>query len=67
MAAKYAIALREARETRHWLRLLATQPDWAEELAPLLKESSEFIAMLTVSVRRLRTPSPEAPGGRNNG
>ena len=61
MGSKYAIALREARETRHWLRLLATQPDWAEELAPLLTESSEFIAMLTVSVRRLRTP-PDAPG-----
>jgi four helix bundle protein len=64
MALKYAIALREARETRHWLRLLATQPRWTEELAPLLNESSEFVAMLTVSVRRLRTPSPDRPGTR---
>ena len=27
MGAKYAIALREARETRYWLRLLATPPE----------------------------------------
>ncbi len=64
MGSKYAIALREARETRHWLRLLATQPELTEELAPLLREASEFIAMLTVSVRRLRTPSPDVPQKR---
>jgi four helix bundle protein len=58
MAAKYAIALREAREARYWLRLLAMQPDWTEELAPLVQEATEFVAMLTVSVKRLRTPSP---------
>jgi len=64
MGSKYAIALREAREARHWLRLLATQPAWTEELAPLVRESSEFVAMLTVSVRRLRTPPPDVSGPR---
>jgi four helix bundle protein len=61
MALKYAVALREARESRYWLRLLATHSDWSVELTPLLKESSEFIAMLTVSVRRLRGPSSDSP------
>jgi four helix bundle protein len=58
MAAKYAIALRESRETNHWLRLFATEERWAEELAPLIQESREFIAMLTVSVKKLRTSVP---------
>ena len=61
MGSKYAIALREAREARHWLRLLATQPAWTEELAPPVNECSEFVAMLTVSVRRLRNPPFEVP------
>ena len=67
MAARYAIALREARETHHWLRLLATQPQWTEQLAPLVKEATEFIAMLTVSVRRLRTPAPNPPDPDKDG
>jgi four helix bundle protein len=63
MAAKYAIALREAREARYWLRLLATRPGRKEEIAPLIQESNEFVAMLTVAVRRLRTPLPDADEG----
>ena len=59
MAAKYAIALREAREARYWLRLLAVMPDQREEVASLLQEATEFVAMLTVAVRRLRTARPE--------
>jgi four helix bundle protein len=54
MAAKYAIALRESRESRFWLRLFSKNPEWTDELAPLVQESSEFVAMLTVSVRKLR-------------
>jgi four helix bundle protein len=57
LAAKQAIALREARETKYWLRLFGTEEAWAAELAPLIQESSEFVAMLTVSVRRLREPA----------
>ena len=54
MASKYAIALREARESKYWLRLFSKFPQWTDELAPLIQESSEFVAMLTVSVRKLR-------------
>jgi four helix bundle protein len=68
MAAKYAIALREARETRYWLRLLATRPEHAHDAAPLVQEANEFVAMLTVSVRKLRSPNlpspPPGPDGR---
>jgi four helix bundle protein len=60
MAAKYGIALREARETRYWLRLLAASDAAREiELLPLIQETEEFVAMLTVSVRRLREPAEE--------
>jgi four helix bundle protein len=54
MAAKYAIALREARETVYWLKHLAQFPPLAEEAQRLEKEAAEFVAMLTVSVRKLR-------------
>jgi hypothetical protein len=56
MAAKYGIALRESREAQYWLRLLAVQPELAGELTPLIQEANEFVAMLTVSVRSLRSP-----------
>jgi len=59
MAAKYAIALREARETVHWLTLLAEEPALSEDANRLCREAGEFVAMLTVSVRKLRD-SPEA-------
>jgi four helix bundle protein len=60
MAAKYAIALREAREANYWARLGATDPKWSEPLDPIIQETREFIAMLTVSVRKLRSPAPQA-------
>jgi four helix bundle protein len=56
MAAKYAIALREARESNYWSRLVATDESWAAELSPVTQETKEFVAMLTVSVRKLRAP-----------
>ena len=49
---KTFIALKEARETRYWLRLIA-----ASELSlkpgcePLIAEASEFVAMLTASAK----------------
>jgi four helix bundle protein len=58
MASKYAIALRESREARYWLRLLATRPEWTTELTSLVHESDEFVAILTTSVRKLRDPHP---------
>ena len=60
MAAKYEIALRESREANYWARLLATDPKWTDELKFVVEETSEFVAMLTVSVRKLRKP-PEKP------
>jgi four helix bundle protein len=59
MASRHAIALREARESNHWLRLFSTIPAWKAELAPLVQESLEFVRMLTVSVRKLRTSTPD--------
>ena len=56
MAAKYAIALREAREANYWARLGATDPRWTEALAPIVQETHEFVAMLTTAVRKLRNP-----------
>jgi len=49
------VALREARETKYWLRLIL-----ATELAPEalvtgpLREADEIVAILTKSVQRLR-------------
>ena len=40
MAAKYAIALREARETLYWLKLLSTDP-LVGDIEPLIKEADE--------------------------
>ena len=56
MASKYAISLRESREANFWSRLGATDPKWQDELIPIAQETSEFVAMLTVSVRKLRNP-----------
>jgi len=53
--AKSSIVLKEARESRLWLRVIA-----AEHLAPvdtvepLLKEADELVAIFTSSVKRLR-------------
>lgn len=55
MAAKYAIALREARETLYWLKLLSTDPLVGDALIPLIKEANEWVAMLTTTVRKLRS------------
>jgi four helix bundle protein len=57
MAQKYSIALRESREGKYWSRLLATDPTWSSTLEDVIQETSEFVAMLTVSVRKLRLPA----------
>jgi four helix bundle protein len=54
MAAKYAIALREAREVRYWLRVLATDPLIGSSVDPLIAEATEWVAMLTTTVKKLR-------------
>ena len=60
MAAKYAIALRESRESNYWSRPGATDERWTAELEPTIQETREFVAMLTVSVRKLRAPVANA-------
>jgi four helix bundle protein len=52
-AAKYVVALREARESNYWLRLFATQPSHVELVRPLVSESGELVAILTTSVKKL--------------
>ena len=59
MASKYSIALRESREGNYWARLAATDPRWTTELAPIIQETGEFVAMLTTSVKKLREPQEE--------
>ena len=55
LTAKFSIALKEARETSYWLRLLmATQLAPASFLAPHLQEVEQLVSILTSSVRTLR-------------
>ena len=50
---KYAIARKEARETRYWLRLLAaTSIVTDEEVSPLIQECNELIAILTAIIKK---------------
>lgn len=54
--AKNFISLKETRETRFWLRVIgATDPPLQAELQPFLKESDEFIAMLTTTLKNARS------------
>jgi len=53
--AKNFISLKESRETRFWLRIIGvTDPALQIELQPLLQEATEFIAMLTTSLKNAR-------------
>ena len=46
-------ALREMRESNYWLRILTTtELIGCEQVAPLVEESSELVAILTTIVRR---------------
>jgi four helix bundle protein len=50
---KCNIALKEARETRYWLRILSHFVT-TKRLAPLIAEATEIIAVLTTIVRKTR-------------
>jgi four helix bundle protein len=53
---KQCIALKGSREARFWLRLIAvSEPDFAQRAQPLIVEASEFVAMLTTSVKTARS------------
>ena len=52
---KYSIALKEARETHYWLRLLKeTEVISAERLNGLTNESNQLVAILTTIVKKSR-------------
>jgi four helix bundle protein len=65
--AKRSIVLKEARESRLWLRVIsANRLARPEELDPLLKESNELVAIFTASMKRFarktsRRPSSQSP------
>jgi four helix bundle protein len=50
---KCNIALKEAREARYWLRILARSIE-SRRLQPLIAEATEIIAILTTIVRKTR-------------
>jgi four helix bundle protein len=53
--AKSSIVLKEARESRLWLRVIAANNlARADEVGPLLEESNQLVAIFTASVKRLR-------------
>ena len=57
--AKVSIALKEARETLYWLRLLeACEVVAADRLAPLRTEADELVSILTTILRRARASPP---------
>ena len=50
--AKQFTALKESREARFWLRLIAAcEPRFKSSALPLIQESTELIAILTASVK----------------
>jgi len=54
--AKNFISLKESRETRFWLRVIAaTDPALQKNLQPFLQEANEFIAMLTALLKTARS------------
>jgi four helix bundle protein len=58
LAARFAIALREARETKYWLRLIvATDLAPERDISQILQEADELVAILTVTVRKLKQES----------
>ncbi|HEY7291198.1 MAG TPA: four helix bundle protein [Vicinamibacterales bacterium] len=62
LASKSAICLKESRESKYWLKLAAAKSlGPAEDREWLLQEADEFVAMLTVTVRRLQRDEAESP------
>ncbi len=59
-ACKNSIVLREAREARFWLRVIAANHLAKEEATePLLIEINELVGIYTAAVRRARLPLKE--------
>jgi four helix bundle protein len=54
--AKQCIALKEATESRFWLRVIATsEPRLASATRPHIQEASELVAMLTASIKTAKS------------
>ena len=54
--AKMFVSLKEARETRYWLRLIAAcRPPLVSTVSPLIAECEELVAILTAILRNART------------
>jgi four helix bundle protein len=52
---KVSIALKESRETHYWLRLLVAMEVIVEgQLAPLIDEADQIVAILTTIVKKLK-------------
>lgn len=52
-----SLVLREARETHYWLRLIqANRLGPAEDVAALVAEADELVAIFTTAVRRAKQP-----------
>ena len=59
LAARYAIALKESKEGKYWLEVLAgCEPSLDPRTAPLLAECKELIAMCSSALKKLRPPNP---------
>jgi len=59
--------LKESRESKYWLRVAQAKSLGSKDLREwLLQESDEFVAMLTVSVRRLQTEPINSESSRFN-
>ena len=59
LAARYAIALKESKEGKYWLEVLAgCEPSLESRTAPLLAECKELIAMCGAALKKLRPPNP---------
>jgi four helix bundle protein len=57
-AAKSSIVLKEARESRLWLRVISAENlSPIEDVRPLLDEADQLVAIFTTSVKKLRLTS----------
>jgi four helix bundle protein len=65
LKAKFSIALKEARETKYWLRLIrATSLAPASAIDSEIDEADQLVAILTVSVRNLQDGVESAQKGK---
>lgn len=65
LISKYMIALREARECRYWLRLIAVdQPQLSTATSPLVDECGQIVAILTTTVKKLRAEPTRSFGDK---